>query len=202
MDKDKNMIASGRVKESLIILVDMDQTIAGFDQRLFEIWKERYPFSPIPDRNSYTYSNKDDYERMMNIASEKGFFRSLPEYEGASEKLNMLKSNPLINVFLCTKPLEKRNPCIVEKYEWIEEHLGKDWLDKVIITNDKTLCMGDILIDDHPKQVGVVQPVWKYIYFNQPYNECLPGPRIMSWSNISIDIIDNEWFIFDISKHI
>ena len=41
------------------------------------------------------------------------------------------------------------------QFAWIEEHLGEDWLDKIIITKDKTVVNGHVLIDDRPNIKGI-----------------------------------------------
>lgn len=48
----------------------------------------------------------------------------------------------LIRVFACPQ------------YAWVEKHLGHDFLEQVILTRDKTLVTGDILIDDKPDILG------------------------------------------------
>lgn len=40
------------------------------------------------------------------------------------------------------------------QYAWIEKHFGHDFLEKVILTRDKTLIAGDFLIDDKPDIQG------------------------------------------------
>lgn len=40
------------------------------------------------------------------------------------------------------------------QYAWVEKHLGHEFLEQVILTRDKTLITGDILIDDKPDILG------------------------------------------------
>jgi hypothetical protein len=40
------------------------------------------------------------------------------------------------------------------QYAWIEKHLGYDFLDQIILTRDKTVVTGDVLIDDKPDILG------------------------------------------------
>ena len=41
-------------------------------------------------------------------------------------------------------------------------HLGQEWARKVILTADKTLVSGAVLIDDKPKITGApARPDWK-----------------------------------------
>lgn len=44
--------------------------------------------------------------------------------------------------------------CVCVQYAWVEKHLGHDFLEQVILTRDKTLITGDILIDDKPDILG------------------------------------------------
>lgn len=44
--------------------------------------------------------------------------------------------------------------CVRVQYAWVEKHLGHDFLEQVILTRDKTLITGDILIDDKPDILG------------------------------------------------
>lgn len=36
------------------------------------------------------------------------------------------------------------------QYAWIEKHFGHEFLEQIILTRDKTVVSGDILIDDKP----------------------------------------------------
>lgn len=40
------------------------------------------------------------------------------------------------------------------QFEWIDKHLGPEWLDKIVLTKDKTMVNGHILIDDRPNIKG------------------------------------------------
>ena len=40
------------------------------------------------------------------------------------------------------------------QFEWVQEHLGQDWTGRMIVTKDKTMAYGDILIDDRPNVTG------------------------------------------------
>lgn len=44
--------------------------------------------------------------------------------------------------------------CVYVQYAWVEKHLGHEFLEQVILTRDKTLITGDILIDDKPDILG------------------------------------------------
>jgi 5'-nucleotidase len=42
---------------------------------------------------------------------------------------------------------------------------------KVIIAKDKSMVLGDILIDDHPTPCNETQATRKHLLFDQPYNQ-------------------------------
>ena len=42
------------------------------------------------------------------------------------------------------------------QYEWVENHLGKDWINRLILTRDKTMINGHVLIDDKINITGKV----------------------------------------------
>ena len=44
--------------------------------------------------------------------------------------------------------------CVCVQYAWVEKHLGQEFVEQVILTRDKTLISGDILIDDKPDIIG------------------------------------------------
>lgn len=44
--------------------------------------------------------------------------------------------------------------CVFVQYAWVEQHLGHDFLEQVILTRDKTVITGDLLIDDKPDILG------------------------------------------------
>jgi 5'-nucleotidase len=78
--------------------------------------------------------------------------------------------------------LNQYRHCLPEKYEWIERHLGSDFVSRMIVSKDKTMIHGDILIDDNPKVLGLGPASWKHVIFDQPYNRHVGGPR-MTWKN-------------------
>jgi 5'-nucleotidase len=88
---------------------------------------------------------------------------------GAAQAVTDLMSEGF-DVYICTSPLVQYRNCVLEKYEWVEEHLGSEFTERVILTRDKTLVRGDVLIDDKPVIGGISTPQWRHVLFDQPYN--------------------------------
>jgi 5'-nucleotidase len=86
------------------------------------------------------------------------------------------------DVRICTSPLTQYQNCVAEKYEWVERHLGLDFVSRIVVTKDKTLVHADVLVDDKPLVEGVRTPSWKHVLFDQPYNRGVHGER-MTWAN-------------------
>ena len=85
--------------------------------------------------------------------------------------------------YICTSPMTENPYCLQEKFEWIGKHLGNAWTKKMIITKDKTIVLGNFLIDDNPNIKGVQEPTWEHILYSQPYNLNVDNKRRMTWQN-------------------
>ncbi len=89
-------------------------------------------------------------------------------------------------VKICTSPLSSYDHCVLEKYQWVEEHLGRGFTKRIIFSKDKTLIHGDFLIDDNPEpeKDKALTPVWKHIIFDYPYNQSIKDKkRLETWDN-------------------
>jgi len=119
---------------------------------------------------------------VKRVYCEKDFFLNLPPMPGAIKALNEIASRGYI-VHICTRPVLSPY-CVQEKYEWVRKHLGEEWMTRIITTNDKTVCRGTLLIDDHPNICGSRFPSWRQVIFDQPYNRNRTDlPRLTSWNN-------------------
>lgn len=171
----------------MIILIDQDGVIADFEQGILNKFRNLYPDEPfVPLEQRTTFYVEEDYSKnirplIKGIYLSPGFYRNLPPVQGALEALTELQEQH--DVFICTSPLSEYQNCILEKYEWVDEHLGKEWVKRLRPERDKTLTFGDILIDDRPKVTGHLKtPFWQHVLFDQPYNRGSDKPRL-NWNN-------------------
>ena len=68
--------------------------------------------------------------------SQYGFFRNLEPIDGGKSIFKLLMKSI-------------QNPmCYTEKREWVETHLGYEAAERLILSPDKSLLIGDYLIDD------------------------------------------------------
>jgi 5'-nucleotidase len=114
---------------------------------------------------------------------ERGFFESLTPITGALDALRAMRDTGL-DVVICTSPSISSPWCESEKRHWVMDHLGEAYARRMVITKDKTLIRGNLLIDDRPVVTGSLPPSWKHIIFDAPYNRDVAGLRIVAdWSN-------------------
>lgn len=176
------------MKKKKIILVDMDGVLANFESAFLKAWKRRYPEElAIELENRTTIGVSQQYPQYLRnniqkVINTRGFFRNIPPIHGGREALNEL-TNHGYSVFICTTPTIIYENCVLEKYEWVEEHLGREWTMRIILTKDKTLIHGNYLIDDKPEIRGIKNPTWEQIIFDAPYNRDITGlKRLKNWS--------------------
>jgi 5'-nucleotidase len=171
----------------VLVLVDQDAVVADFDGGFELIWRERYPDRPFVEpaaRRSFYI--RDDYpaeygDEIRAIHTAEGFISGLAPVQGA---LDALRAMLVVghDVRICTSPLSTFRFCVTEKFQWVHDHLGADWVNRLIITKDKTLVRGDVLIDDKPEVTGALVPLWEHLVFEAPYNVGAPG-RHINWGN-------------------
>jgi 5'-nucleotidase len=173
-----------------IVLVDMDGVLANFELACQQCWRRLYPDLPFIElEERTTHDIKQQYatlgenygNKMRDIIHSNGFYATLEVMNGAKEGLDRLKQSGY-EVFICTAQA-RNTKCAPEKAEWVNRHLGSEWVERMIITRDKTMVRGDILIDDKPVITGLYSPCFTHIIYDQPYNRLVDSGRPrLTWS--------------------
>lgn len=179
-----------------IVLVDMDGVLfdwtAGFYRIAREIADERGVTLGLPEPQALTSFYFDQMvapgdEHTLDIVNaamhDERLYADLEPIDGAVDALNEMAE--LHEVRICSTP-DKNNPaCASAKYAAMREHFGAVWAGRVILTHDKTLVHGRLLIDDKPQIKGLMSGMqsWQQVAFAQPYNVGFPGPRLERWSD-------------------
>ena len=172
----------------MLILIDMDDVLADFDGEVYTRWNKLHPdkFIVPPDKRNCFYLHEEmpdeSRELIREINTSEGFIANLPEIPGSIEAVKEISALGH-SVFICTAPLIRYRYCVKEKYQWVEEHLGCEWIEKLVLTRDKTIIRGDILIDDKPKITGVAEPVWEHVIYEKSYNREIKGQRRLTWND-------------------
>lgn len=75
-----------------------------------------------------------------------GFFLKLEEIPNAIKSVKELSKKH--DVWILTRPSFRNVNCYTEKAQWVWDHLGFEFLEKTIFSPDKSIVIGDYLIDD------------------------------------------------------
>ena len=175
----------------------MDGVIADFEGDFLRRWKNLYPerkYIELEERLGFYLRDQypEEYlDHVQEIYHGPGFYQNLPPIPGALEALREIK-NSNNSVLLCTSPmLPKYENCVLEKYHWVYKHLGEEWVYNIVLTKDKTIIKGDILIDDMPEVNGTEKPEWEHVLYDQPYNRRINGKRRLTWNNWR-EVLENK----------
>lgn len=173
------------------ILVDQDGVIADWGALFNQLVQERSPETDFPFlRGEYSWDLVDGLdavgqEAVIYAKTLPGFYRRLKPIPGAIEALNkMVEAGH--DVTICTTP-DPRNPtCASDKLAWVEHWLGEEWMYRIVLASDKTMCRGDILIDDRPEIKGLYVPTFEHVIFTAAHNtHVLNRRRLDSWRDLN-----------------
>lgn len=188
------------------VLVDMDGVLADFEAGLLRGFQRRFPGEPhVPleerrgffAREQYRALRPDLADKVTSVYEAPGFFLDLEPIPGALEAMREMDAMQDTEVFICTSPLRKYDHCVGEKFRWVEKHLGPEFVERIILTRDKTVVSGDLLIDDKDTIRGQEEtPSWEHILFTCCHNQHLALPptrrRLLSWSDNWREIIGSK----------
>jgi len=108
------------------IYIDMDGVLCNF-AKAFNERREADPSQPFPQ-------------------SQFGFWINLEPIEGAIESVKVLEE--VFDVWFLSKPSFDNLNSFSEKAYWINKYFGPYMLRRLILCGDKSLLIGDYLIDD------------------------------------------------------
>ena len=86
--------------------------------------------------------------------SQPNFFLSLEPLANAIDALKFLLVNEQFDPYILTAPSIQNPLSYTEKRLWVEKHLGMEYVERLIISSNKSLLKGDFLIDDYIEGKG------------------------------------------------
>lgn len=146
------------------LLVDMDGVLADIYQQAINFeYKENGRLIQLKD-----VVGEDEIVAFPNAAKhvrQSGFFRTAPLISNAFEIMEQL--NDQYDLFIVSATMEFPNS-LEEKYYWLAEHFPFIPWKKIVFCGSKTVVQGDILIDDHYKNLDPFEN--RTLLFSQPHN--------------------------------
>jgi 5'-nucleotidase len=120
----------------------------------------------------FTTAKNEAYELDPNLLypwSVSGFFENLQPIEGVIDAIKRLEE--FYDIWILTSPSVRNPLSYTEKRLWIEKYLGLDYCYKLIISTNKSLLKGYLLIDDYEHNFDGIQILfgedchnWKEVY--------------------------------------
>lgn len=163
------------MKKRLRLLLDMDGPMAAFDEAFFTACRTAgfqmdidHPSKQIHRYSTDHIADRFTRNRARELVNQDGWFRNLPVTPGSQEGVEELLSADF-DIWVCTKPLESNKTCRDEKAAWLAEHFPQ-LKNRLITAPDKSMIIGDILLDDAPKLEWLGRALWRPVIFTMPFN--------------------------------
>ena len=163
------------------LLLDMDGVLADIYQQAINFeYAESGQRIRIED-----VVGKDEIVAFPNAkrhVREKGFFRDAPVMKDAQEVVKALHKS--YEVFIVSAAMEFPNS-LEEKFYWLEEHFPFISWRNIILCGSKVPISGDILIDDHYKNLDPFSN--RSLLFTQPHNiaDNRGHERVNNWQEVA-----------------
>lgn len=161
------------------VLVDMDGVLADVYTQFID-WEYRESGIRLKLEDLYGKTETEAFPSCNSHVRSIGFFRTAPVMPGSVEGLKYL--NEKYNVLIVSSATEYPQS-LIEKQEWLNEHFPFITWKQMIFCGLKDSIKGDLMIDDHPKNLRVFDGE-KYI-FTQPHNIFITDyKRVDDWNEI------------------
>lgn len=128
-----------------IIYVDMDDTLCDF-------------------KGAYQRA-LDDNPGIQYPQSQSGFFANLKPIKGAIDAVNQLIKSDDYDPYILSAPSTPNPLSYAEKRQWVEQHFGYEFCERLILCAHKGLLRGHLLIDDNVEGKGQEEFEGKIIQF-------------------------------------
>ena len=169
------------MKNKQTILVDMDGVLADVYQSYFKYIKETRN-EILTEADCMGKEERTMFPDIITMLTNNHFFRHVPVMKDSIDGLRYL--NNKYNVVIVSSATEFPN-CMDDKQAWLNEHFPFIAWQQMIFCGSKTHVRGDIMIDDHPKNLSHFDG--KRIIFNQPHNSLIKDSsyiRVNGWKEI------------------
>lgn len=162
------------------ILVDMDGVLADVYEQFISM--EYANVTIRPTQEYFNGKGETDLPSFRKHVETIGFFRTAPLMTNSVEGLKYL--NDKYRVLIVSSATEFPRS-LIEKQQWLNEHFPFISWKQMIFCGQKDSIKGDIMIDDHPKNLSAFDG--KKIIFSQPHNAYIDDSnyqRVSGWEEI------------------
>lgn len=163
------------------LLVDMDGVLADIYAQ-FQKFEKQESGRKIPSDSIIGKLELEAFPNGNKHVRSTGFFRLAPTIPGSIEGLKYL--NDHYHVFIVSSATEFPKS-LQEKHDWLAKHYPFISWKQMIFCGSKEAIEGDIMIDDHPKNLKYFDG--ERIIFSQPHNVLLedhPYQRVADWNKL------------------
>ncbi len=164
------------------LIVDMDGVLADVYSRFLDFEEEEFGFRQ-PMQSLIGRPEAEVFKNERKYVLSKGFFSQAPVMEGSIEVMKELHKK--YDLFIVSAAMEFPQS-LKEKHDWLAEHFPFISWKQVVFCGSKTIIRGDIMIDDHFKNLDYFEG--QTILFSQPHNfgaDDKKHTRVDSWSNMA-----------------
>ncbi|WP_354214518.1 hypothetical protein [Arthrobacter sp. UYCo732] len=169
-----------------IALIDMDGNWLQWGVRLNQILLRLDPSFPIVDDDKRTGWDDlagpgGDPTVLKAAMNHPDLYHDLEPVPYSVESI-LEMADEGFDVFHCSTPTWTNPGCVPGKLAAIDRYFGPKAVDRLILTHDKTMVQGDVLIDDKGIITGAAVPSWKHLIHDQSHNRSVTGvPRMSDW---------------------
>ncbi|MUU77055.1 5' nucleotidase, NT5C type [Winogradskyella endarachnes] len=169
----------------MTIFVDMDDVLADTYGKHIELYNKEHQkdlhISQISSGEMWQNVPEEHYPSIRQHALQPGFFRNLKPIKDAIEVMEALYKKH--EVYIATAATQFPNS-LIEKSEWLAEHMPFITWQHQIMCGDKFILNGDLLIDDRVYNLEHFKG--DTLLFNSPHNVNDTGyTRVGSWQEIA-----------------
>lgn len=165
------------------LLVDQDGVLADFMGHVYKtVEAETGRKYCHADTQDYWFKDCPDKDLFMDIINRQGTYSDLDVITGAVEAIKRLRE--YYDVVVVTAPPRGSKTAEDEKRQWLARHFDKDFAEEAIVTRDKHLVHGRLMIEDNPDIDRDAD--WRPLMFDQPWNRKSDLPRMYGWGDLSV----------------
>jgi 5'-nucleotidase len=163
------------------ILVDMDGVLADVYRRFFEL-HEQETGEKLSLQNIIGLKEAEAFPNLLKWVSDPGFFRTMPVMADSQRVLKKLNEKYEI---IITSMATEFPVSLTDKQLWLCDHFPFISWRQVVFCGSKELIKGDLMIDDHFKNLDFFDG--ETLLYSQPHNINVAETnhrRVDSWYDI------------------